>query len=270
MAASMASFLSDDEITIIVEGTHLVAHGHIVGDKCGFLRSAIDFESSKRNQNHGSAFKSESTDTPLEIHVSNYSLRMVQWILQHCYHGSIVSGLSPNPQICCDELLELAKIAEEILCPSLLNECEMRLLAGKCNRCFCWCCCRTVDQKTKNGELTCFYEVRLPSSLICARNAIRIIETAEHFSSSVSGPGHKLRTLGTKNVDLPRPFLAVKHISLKVLLQEFLCFWKSDSFVSYYHEVLMEYDDVVPCQKYEDLVAMNLVQSILDELTGEE
>jgi hypothetical protein len=49
-------------------------------------------------------------------------------LLTHCYHGSIVFGLEKSSMNQCRQLLELALIAEEYLCPSLLMECELRLL----------------------------------------------------------------------------------------------------------------------------------------------
>jgi hypothetical protein len=49
-------------------------------------------------------------------------------LLSHCYHGSITFGLMNSPTKQCNQLLEMALVAEEYLCPSLLLECELRLL----------------------------------------------------------------------------------------------------------------------------------------------
>jgi hypothetical protein len=55
-------------------------------------------------------------------------LLVAMMLLTHCYHGSIAFGLMKSPKKQCRQLLELALIAEEYMCPSLLLECELRLL----------------------------------------------------------------------------------------------------------------------------------------------
>ena len=61
-------------------------------------------------------------------------------LLQHMYHGSLVTNLPKDTVACCDTLLDLAVLAEELICESLLQECEIRLLSANPRDCRCGIC----------------------------------------------------------------------------------------------------------------------------------
>jgi len=132
--------------TFLVEGKRLKAHKSILIQKCVKLEAAIRFEEMKQNID-GSSVLEIALDLPL---------RQFCFLIQHCYHGSICSGLPSDLTECCQEILELYLLSLEYLCPSLALECEMRLLSSNPYKCFCWNCC---DRSESNSKLACPYEL---------------------------------------------------------------------------------------------------------------
>jgi len=132
-----------DVCILKVEDRHLLAHGKILSTKRKKLAAAIRFSSFCTQD----ANKSSNVEIELDIR-----LKMACLLIQHCYHGSIVTGLSKNRRECCQELMELALIAEEYLCPSLLAKCEMRLLSARPNTCFYWCCCESIVKASETAH----------------------------------------------------------------------------------------------------------------------
>ncbi|KAL3766567.1 hypothetical protein ACHAW5_003870 [Stephanodiscus triporus] len=112
--------LSEDEFYLVVGGQKLLAHKSIVSARSGKLAAHIRFIES-----HSQEYPSGDR---LSVQVDHLPLLAAMMLLTHCYHGSIAFGLKKSPMKQCHQLLELALIAEEYLCPSLLLECELRLL----------------------------------------------------------------------------------------------------------------------------------------------
>ena len=108
-------YMRNDECFLVVQGQRLLAHKSILSSKSDKLRAAIHFVS-----------MSTKAGSKVEIQL-DISLDLVKMFVTHCYHGSIVFGLSQNIYRCCEQLLNLSVIAQMYLCPSLLLECEMRL-----------------------------------------------------------------------------------------------------------------------------------------------
>ena len=153
----------EDTCFLIVEGQRLRAHKSILSYKSGKFEAAIRFaDMNSCNVDHASSITEVSLDTPL---------RYVRLLVTHCYHGSIVTGLSSDLTQCVQELLDLYLIAQEFLCPSLSLECEMRLLSATPYRCYCWNCCDRVEANTRmNGtedDMVCFYDVEV-SKYMCS------------------------------------------------------------------------------------------------------
>eukprot|EP00571_Detonula_confervacea_P004529 CAMPEP_0172327472 /NCGR_PEP_ID=MMETSP1058-20130122/59675_1 /TAXON_ID=83371 /ORGANISM="Detonula confervacea, Strain CCMP 353" /LENGTH=627 /DNA_ID=CAMNT_0013044537 /DNA_START=151 /DNA_END=2031 /DNA_ORIENTATION=- len=109
--------ISEDEFYLVVEGEQLLAHKSIVSAKSGKLAAQIRFTE-----------KECLLGDRLSVHIDHLPLLAAKMLLSHCYHNSIAFGLRKSPIKQCHQLLELALLAEEYLCPSLLLECELRLL----------------------------------------------------------------------------------------------------------------------------------------------
>ena len=84
------------------------------------------------------------------------------FLVCHCYHGSIVAGLDSRPSICCQQLLDLFFIANEYLCFSLAQECELRILSCNPYKCHCWNCCETLERYDHDEfSMRCYYSVQV-------------------------------------------------------------------------------------------------------------
>lgn len=152
---------SKDEIsemcTFLVEGKRLKAHKSILIQKCVKLEAAIRFEEMKQN------IENDNDNSVIEIAL-DLPLRQFCFLIQHCYHGSICSGLPSDLTACCQEILDLYLLSLEYLCPSLALECEMRLLSSDPYKCFCWNCCDRAESNSKLAgpyEISCHYKVKV-------------------------------------------------------------------------------------------------------------
>ena len=112
--------LSEDEFYLVVGGQKLLAHKSIVSARSGKLAAHIRFIESHSREHPANSRPS--------IQVDHLPLLTAMMLMTHCYHGSIAFGLKKSSIEQCHQLLDLALIAEEYLCPSLLLECELRLL----------------------------------------------------------------------------------------------------------------------------------------------
>ena len=134
--------LVDDEFYLVVGEAKLLAHKSIVSARSGKLAAHIRFVESHANEPTYDGRLLVSVDIPFLA---------AMMLLSHCYHGSIAFGLVKSPVKQCDQLLEMTLLAEEYLCPSLLIECELRLLMHKSyleehdyNPCICMQCLEGV------------------------------------------------------------------------------------------------------------------------------
>jgi hypothetical protein len=186
------SMISDQLVLVANDGTRFLVHGSLLSKKSAKLAAAIRF--AKMNP-------SETSDCG-GMRVVNVGIEphLCRWMLQHMYHGSITCGWSRNNEQNCRELLELLLIAEEFLCWTLVQECEMRLLAGSSPRlCYCWSCakavrCRKADQskdededdKTLHAVAECMYHVDgNASQLVTAGTALDVLAVLQHLESTM-------------------------------------------------------------------------------------
>jgi ankyrin repeat protein len=117
-----------DIVLVADDGSRFQAHGALISQKSAKLGAALRF-ASMSSQSVGA-----TSLTEVSVRASS---KVCRWMLQHIYHGSILSGeLSRDAQECCWELMELLLAAEEFICRSLVQECEMRLLAADPRECF--------------------------------------------------------------------------------------------------------------------------------------
>jgi ankyrin repeat protein len=143
---------SVDFIIVAEDGIRLGTHSSILLQKSEKLGAAFRFASmsQKWDKDHG---------TLLQMEVSIPS-EMCVWLLHHIYHGSLPSIVWSGPIDCAREnLLELLLIGDEFLCPSLVQECEIRLVSAE-KRCFCWSCCERTGC-VENEQFDCFYRTEM-------------------------------------------------------------------------------------------------------------
>jgi ankyrin repeat protein len=172
----------DKVLLITSDEQRFLVHGSIMAAKSAKLASAIRFAKISHRE--------EIPEIRLEM-----DAHLCKLLLQHLYHGSIVSLLKEGEQLCRD-LLSLMWVAEESLCPSLIQECELRLLSSdprKC--CLCWSCCKTVrpspslNDEEKDSDLffaECMVCVEGPSLLITGSSALDVLAMSQYFLESSS------------------------------------------------------------------------------------
>jgi len=154
------STLAEDEFFVVVDGEKLLAHKSIVSAKSGKLAAHIRF-----TEGHSQECR---LGDRLSVHV-NLPLSIAKMMLQHCYHVSIAFGLMQSPIKQCHQLLEMALVAEEYLCPSLLLECEIRLLMQTSSpNCICPHCC--------SGAISSEDRIDCPIHLQCFEKAKKNLE----------------------------------------------------------------------------------------------
>ena len=141
-----SSFLVEDEFFLVADGENLLAHKSIISAKSDKLAARIRFTK-------GSAKECPSADR-LAVHV-DLPLLVAKMLLCHCYHGSITFGLMKSPTKQCHQLLEMALVADEYLCPSLLLECKIRLLMQTSSRCEYICPYCSTAGISLEGQIDC-------------------------------------------------------------------------------------------------------------------
>mmetsp|Transcript_38377 Transcript_38377/g.86383 ORF Transcript_38377/g.86383 Transcript_38377/m.86383 type:complete len:584 (+) Transcript_38377:227-1978(+) len=153
VASSKApAIATEDTFFLVCQGNErLLAHRSIVSIRSGKLAGSIRFSESL----------SES-EGDLEVHV-DLPPAVAKILLCHIYHGSIALGLLRDKSQQCRQLLELALLADEYLCPSLLLECEVRLLAPTHGACICKHC--------GGGSVLSRDETKCPVHLRCLDDA---------------------------------------------------------------------------------------------------
>mmetsp|Transcript_23160 Transcript_23160/g.39588 ORF Transcript_23160/g.39588 Transcript_23160/m.39588 type:complete len:668 (-) Transcript_23160:1430-3433(-) len=151
--SNYSATLATDEFLLVADGEKLLAHKSIVSAKSGKLAAQIRF----------TEIHAQECGGRISVHV-DIPLLVAKMLLQHCYHGSIAFGLMKSPMKQCHQLLELALIAEEYLCPSLILECEIRLLMQTSSpNCICPQCC--------SGAISTEKQIECPTRLQCLENA---------------------------------------------------------------------------------------------------
>lgn len=96
----------DDIFYLCLRDKVLVAHKSIVSAKCEKLAAAIQFEALKRHHSgHEDIVRVEC----------NLGYDLARLLLEHCYVGSIVSGLPAMREDCCRMLLDLANVRDTFM-----------------------------------------------------------------------------------------------------------------------------------------------------------
>ena len=234
-----------DEITLLAtDGESFMVHESVVATKSAKLAAAIRFAKMQNNSCRGSAW---SSGRPV-LHV-DISSKSCAWMLEHIYHGSIVSGLSREKAQICQDLLELMIVAEEFLCFSLLQECEMRLLHHEQHVCFCWSCSRAVRHHAgeEKGVADCLCVASGPSCFVDGSTALDVLAPIQHLEGlagqysihETTRPASWLqclvpRTLWTRDDSSIWSYhgalSALKRITISTILSQFPNVVKSEAF----------------------------------------
>jgi ankyrin repeat protein len=136
-----------DFIIISRDGHRFETHSRIICGKSEKLAAAFRF--SQMSLSEDAEFK------PIETTVSLGS-QFLSLLLYHMYHGSLPTPTdSESAPINNETLLELLLIGEEFICPTLLQECELRFLfdSHSSHECFCPSCC--LHRQSKNDHILC-------------------------------------------------------------------------------------------------------------------
>ena len=211
------------EMCLLCVGTEkLLVHAKILSRRSLKLDAAIRFAALQDNQS--------DADGPIELTI-DAPLHLIKLFLQHCYIGSIVVGLPPEPHCLVETLLELALLADEYLCPSLLQECELRLLSPNLSRCYCVNCCNTTSPMSDRADISddreaminCLCRVRGTGVLIGVESAADIIAVGR--DEGIASTGYQVRAFLPTNKHVEclslQPFAAASFNAARVLLQNF-------------------------------------------------
>ena len=262
-----------ETVILIGRNCRFVAHSWILSQKCAKLEAAIRFA------------KISNDEGPIEINV-DLTARQCKWFLQHMYSGSLLSGWGPRSDTC-DDLFELALLAQEFLCPSLLQECEMRLLTSNVSQCFCWSCCLALRQSgTNSAQCLCRAQAG-PSKVLVGNktldalalaqqlggyfaNEYRIKFSPTHKYPSYSGDsfGHAWNNYDSNACMLTTPFTAAKELAIRNMLLDYPEVLNSESFLSQVKSMIDDSDATEPFVNQALQAEVMLLQLCLDELAG--
>lgn len=288
---STLDILSDLVVLVTDSGSErITVHGSIVSQQSAKIAAAIRFEK----------MRGEHQDTELpEINLGDTPTRLCMIMIQHLYHGSIVCGLSSNSSQCCQDLLDLLFLAEEFLCPSLTQECEMRLLSSNPWGCFCSSCNRATNMIATskpasgytNKDMDCVYVVDGPSILVNAERVLDVVAVAQYlesvserqtyaldFSVHLNGLSSTLLNPNESRKDgtsggwtrLPsstKPLLGIREVAMSVILNDFLGVLQSKAYASQVQECDPSFQDQ---EEYENEAPSLLLQMCLDEIAASE
>jgi hypothetical protein len=239
-----ATLIDPDIVLVCKDGGRFLVHNEVVSNASDKLAAAIRFAEMSR-ANTGENTRPGGGSFELDVDMPTQCCR---WLLEHIYHGSIAGGLSNDAGECCYELLELLLIAEEFLCKSLAQECEMRLLssADTCNICFCSYCSASVGMiaTVQEQEQTVECRIRVCGpSMIDAHSALDVLAVAQHVSGSFSESDYTVRkTLCTSQLPhicspmihldciVRQPLKALLEVTVQIILSKFHGVVQSPSF----------------------------------------
>ena len=128
------------------------------------------------------------------------------------YYGSIVEGLPEDSEQCCRVLLDLIVLAENLICESLLQECEIRLLSLNPRECQCYVCAVPGIEDSANRRMGSG-----PSKCVTIDTALDILATADNLEEFFSDVSYRIRTSANSEW---LPFQKVRHIVAESCLSD--------------------------------------------------
>uniref|UniRef100_A0A7S3Q892 BTB domain-containing protein n=1 Tax=Chaetoceros debilis TaxID=122233 RepID=A0A7S3Q892_9STRA len=256
----------EDTCIFVVEGLRLKAHKSILCKKSPKIEAAIRF-AEMRNDYGESLDPDHNIEVQLDISLLNFFL-----LVCHCYHGSIIAGLDSRTSICCQQLLDLLFVANEYLCSSLAQECELRILSRNPYKCHCWSCCEKLAIYDHDKFcMRCCYSVQGPSRLLSVDNYLNIISSITGNVEIDTG-SYTITRRGTANFKdaLFPPLSILSSILWKGVLLNFRSLLKTDSYISLYHSTMADDESARQTSSYlecfGDQIGILLLDTVLDEL----
>ncbi|KAL3943685.1 MAG: hypothetical protein SGBAC_002229 [Bacillariaceae sp.] len=261
----------DKKVCLVVRGSEkFEVHSSIVSLKSEKLASAIRFATMNDD--------ADSNERIPEVFV-DIDGRMLRYILQHIYHGSVSIGWPSNEDDIFRDLLDLMVVAEEALCPSLVQECEMRLLSSNPTRCFCWSCSKAVRISLDNSQhaVECMYFTEGFGTLITGNRALDVLAVTEFLSGLELEYSIRMAPIQYSNT---------KYISASEAWEKFDNTWKTTTAIQLLKDqammiILMQFRTAIESVSFQESVQYNsnptsssnvlshqtlLLQTCLDEL----
>lgn len=246
-----------DECFLLIREKHILAHKSILSAKSSKLEAALRFA-----QMNGNFFMGK-IEIKLEVNPD-----LVELFLQHCYHGSFISGLSLEPDICCEQLLELYALGQEYLCTSLSLECEMRLLSRNPQKCFCWDCCENLE--LMNHEVViCNYVTKGPSATLTAENLLGLVTQLEEWD--VNQNNYRIQVQNQNGTKVYNSLDILWSTAWILLLSKFPEILRTDSYLTVVHSTMREFSEHHNSEHLEcfgDTIGAILLQNCVDALAS--
>lgn len=231
----VGDFMDPDIVLVCSDGAKFCAHKDVVTRASDKIAAAIRFATMSRDANGDSV---DANGGPFELKIDMTS-KICRWMLEHMYHGSIACGLSKKIEECCVELLELLLVAEEYICKSLVQECEMRLLSSveTYDLCFCSYCSANAGNKVaiegKPDAVECTLQVSGPS-MIDTNLALDVLAISQHVSGSSSESDYTIRVtksgrnqlhlcspLSQSGCIVHGPLKALREVAVRMIISKF-------------------------------------------------
>jgi Ankyrin repeats (many copies) len=260
------------------DGEELIVHSTIISKKSDKLAAAIHFEYMKFSMAHDDDDRPLCNNNMPEIEMSACNGSLGRLLLQHIYHGSIADRFPDHddPVECCHALLELMLVAGEYLCWSLVQECEMRLLAADSRSCHCCLCSRAATAATDGScsnkdEIECEYYSAGPSMCITPDTALDVLTVCQYMGQSLVGDtSYTLRRseestlpswlgvgLASSKWVVKKPLEALKEAAIGTILMNFQAVMATDAFRS--QEFVLNEDPASHGNQQEDAVRVDLL-----------
>lgn len=138
--------LSPDFVIISEDGQRFETHSQIICQKSEKLAAAFRFANMR---------SPEDTTGLVETNVSLCG-KLLSFLLYHMYLGSLPTAATVDDDpISSESLLELLLLGEEFMCPTLIQECELRLILSPLvsRQCFCPSC--SLRRQPENECVVC-------------------------------------------------------------------------------------------------------------------
>lgn len=231
---------STDFIITSEDGQRFETHSRIICEKSEKLAAAFRFS------------KMSSLKEELGLVETSVSLggEYLSFLLYHMYHGSLPTTAATESALLSSEtLLELLLIGEEFMCPTLIQECELRLILGPCvsRQCFCPSC--SLLRQPSNECVMC--TIGGKGSLVTNQcnigpeEALDALVLAQHIGHSTSETNPQQYSLDmdvlvgdtgpesatNKGIQL-QCMEALRLVSAFVILDNFLAVLSSEAFLS--------------------------------------
>ncbi|GAX20253.1 hypothetical protein FisN_15Lh265 [Fistulifera solaris] len=211
-----------DFVIISQDGHRFATHSRIICEKSEKLAAAFRFAQMSISE--------DEALQPIETTVSLGST-FLSLLVYHMYHGSLPTG---NARINNETLLELLLIGEEFICPTLVQECELRFLLDSSQECFCPSCC--LLRQSQNDHILCTIGGKgsLLANQIRPDQALDALVLAQHLG--INNYSLDVEVIMADDTVVQRKELpcmeALRRVAANIILDHFPAVLRSEAFVS--------------------------------------